>query len=168
MFPWAAQVVPEVEAFRLNGPRREALFQLLQQITRGGWSDLVLDDDVRLKSLAILRGEIIGERLRELPVKALEGRRGEAVGDSFAEGTDAGDLKREGRLRGREVREDLLDVWCVGKCVEESDVRCDVVALRRKVALAQPIEVRLRGRVETNSEDGAHGRWDVASGGFAG
>ena len=151
MFPGAAEIAPEVEAFRPNSPRCETLFQLLQQITRRGRSDFVLDDHVRLKALAILRGKIVDKCLRELGVKALESRCGKAVGDAFAKGTDAGNLKREGRLRGREVREDLLDSLRVGKCVEESDVRRDVVALRRKVALAQLIELRLRGSIETNS-----------------
>ena len=150
VFPRATQVVPEIESLRLYGPRDEMWLQLLQQLACGGWRDLVLDNDVWLEALAVLRGEIVGKCLCQVRMETLKLGRGEAVGDSFAEGADAHNLQREGRLRSREACEDLIDAVCVRKCVEECDVRGDVIALRREVALSQPIEVRLRGWIQTN------------------
>ena len=87
----------------------------------------------------------------------------ETVGVAFTVRAVAGDLEGKGRLRGREGCQDLLDVRSVRQGVEERDVRGDVIPLRREVALAQLVEVCLGGFIQTNSQHGAHTRWDVDS-----
>lgn len=95
-------------------------------------------------------------------VESLEFLSGETVGDAFAERPDAGDRKGEACLRGSEAGEGLVNCGGVGEGVKEGDVRGDVIALRRKVALTQLIEDGLRGRIDAKGEDVAHGRSDVA------
>ena len=70
--PGAVQVVPQVQADGFGFEGLEGALEVGEEELRAHGSGLVLDYDVRLERLTILRGKIAGEPLGEPGVQGLE------------------------------------------------------------------------------------------------
>ena len=100
--PGSPEVSPEVQAEGVDFERLEGGLEGGEEGAGGFGGDLVLDDDVGLEALAVLWGEVGGERCGEMGVKSVEGGGGEGVGYAFAEGAETGYGQEEGLSLGGE------------------------------------------------------------------
>ncbi len=90
--------MPEMQAGRFGVGSDEGGLELLEEHTGGCRSDFVLDDDMRLEFLVVLRSEIRGECFRKAAVKRLERGALERVGNAFTQGSNPGHGDVERRL----------------------------------------------------------------------
>ena len=140
--PWALAVAPEAQAGSFDLPRSKAGLKLLQKGPGGLGCHFILDDDVRLEALAVLGSKVVGEGCGEMAVKGQQPLAFKGVGYPFAQRSETCDDDRKPRM-GACGEERLCDQGIFRECVKEGDVRVDIVAVGRKVLLAQVIEVDL-------------------------
>ena len=118
------------------------------------WIDLVLHHDMGPKTLSILRAEVVSKRLREPPVYRLELRTFQEIRYASAQCFHTTDPQREGPNRLCFVQQDFSNSRGCGQRVKQREVRADAVQRRRKVLLTKVFEVRLRGGVQPQGQDG--------------
>ena len=83
VLPGATEVAPQVETAGRDGAGDKVALELGEQGAGGFGGGLVLDDDVGMEGLFVLRDQVVGEDGGEFAVEVLERGRGEGVGLSL-------------------------------------------------------------------------------------
>jgi len=82
--PWTVAIVPETEADGFNLRRGEGGTKLLEQELCGLGRDFILDDDVGLEALTILRDEMVGEVRGQPLVEGKQRLALQGIGDTLS------------------------------------------------------------------------------------
>ena len=153
VLPGAVEVEPEVEAAGLDGGGCEVSLEVGEERAGGFGGGLVLDDDVGMEGLAVLRDEVGGEGGGEFAVQVHESWGGKGEGDAAAEGTKAGDGEVEEGMSGGNGLDGGARGLGVGQLVEEGEVGGDDVAFGWEVEAAEGFEVGLGFEGDCEGED---------------
>ena len=147
MLPRAAKVSPDIKPDRLHRKRLEAGPKRSQQLPRRIRRNLVLNNNMRLKPLPILRNQIARKRSRQALMQRQQLPGLKRISHSPAQRTQPYHRHREAlnAARSLHLRKRLR---AVRQLMKQRQVRRDLVQMLRIMQLPHPVEANLRGRVQ--------------------
>ena len=151
--PWAAKVLPPVETLGSHHSRHEARLQPRKKKARGFGSNLILDNDVRSETLAILLGQVLFEGNCEAMMERGQLSRLQDVSYTSAKRTKTGNLHLELRGLSGSVAQGSALIVGLGQRVKQREVGCDPIELRRVVLPPLTLKPGLRRSIHSHSED---------------